>query len=181
MRINVTVALSTLMGLDDVPAEVAGFGAISATQARALAAGGVWRRLVTDPLSGAVLDVGRTRYRPPRPLAEHVIARDGCCAAPSCSVPADRCDLDHSTEYHGVPANGSPAPGTTSADNLGPLSDRCHRLKTDGGFTLRQVAPGVFEWRTPAGLAYRVVPGEHGRTERLPAVPSTGYPDDPPF
>ena len=32
--------------------------------ARALAAGGTWRHLVTDPLSGAVIDVGRTRYRP---------------------------------------------------------------------------------------------------------------------
>lgn len=183
VRIDVTVSLSTLMGLDEAPGELAGFGPISAEQARALAAGGVWRRLVTDPLSGAVLDVGRTRYRPPRPLAEHVMARDGTCAAPSCSVPAHRCDLDHTVEYHGLPANGSPGPGATSADNLGPLSNRCHRLKTDGGFTLRQVAAGVFEWRTPAGLAYRVTPGDHGRTERLTArsTPNPGYPDEPPF
>ena len=45
--------------------------------ARALAAGGTWRRLVTDPLSGAVIDVGRTRYRPPAALADLVRARDG--------------------------------------------------------------------------------------------------------
>lgn len=204
VRVNVTVALSTLMGLDDRPAELAGFGPISATQARALAAGGVWRRLVTDPLSGRVLDVGRTRYRPPKPLAEHVVTRDGVCDAPGCSTPAHRCDLDHTTEYRGTPANGAPTNGTTSADNLGPLSARCHRLKTDGGFVLTQPQPGVFEWRTPAGLRYRVVPGEHGRVERLGTRgdaardgaasgdmtpggvasrhrPNPGYPDQPPF
>ncbi len=180
VRVDVTVALSTLMGSDELPGEVAGLGPVPAAQARALAAGGVWRRLVTDPLTGAVLDVGRARYRPPAALAEHVLARDGSCAAPGCSVPSHRCDLDHTTEFSGVPANGSPVPGTTSADNLGPLSDRCHRLKTDGGFALRQVQPGVFEWRTPAGMAYRVTPGRYGRAEKLDAHPS-GYPDAPPF
>ena len=190
--VDIRVDLTTLLGLDDRPADLAGFGPIPAQQARALALerGAVWRRLVTDPLTRAVLDVGRSRYRSPAGLAEHVAARDQVCAGPGCSVPAHRCDLDHTTEYHGLPANGSTARGTTSAGNLGPLSDRCHRLKTDGGFTLRQVAPGVFEWLTPAGLAYRVMPGDHGRTERLrteppldgpPGGPSTGYPDEPPF
>ena len=37
---------------------------VPAVVARALAAGGTWRRLVTDPVSGTVVDVGRTRYRP---------------------------------------------------------------------------------------------------------------------
>jgi hypothetical protein len=178
VRIDVTVALSTLLGLDDQPGELAGLGPIPAEQARALAAGGIWRRLVTDPLTGAVLDVGRTRYKPPQPMAEHVLARDGVCAAPGCSVPAHRCDLDHTTEYHDRPANGSPEQGTTSADNLGPLSHHCHRLKTDGGFTLTQVAPGVFEWHTPAGYTYRVTPGDFGRTER---TTKRSLPEDPPF
>ena len=180
VRVDVTVALSTLMGLDELPGEVAGLGPVPAEQARALAAGGLWRRLVTDPLTGAVLDVGRRRYRPPAGLAEHVMARDGSCVAPGCCVPSHRCDLDHTTEFHGVPANGSPVPGTTSAANLGPLSERCHRLKTDGGFVLHQVQPGVFEWRTPAGMAYRVTPGRNGRTEKLPGRRS-GYPEVPPF
>jgi hypothetical protein len=178
IRIDVTVALSTLLGLDDQPGELAGLGPIPAEQARALAAGGIWRRLVTDPLTGAVLDVGRTRYKPPQPMAEHVLARDSVCVAPGCSVPAHRCDLDHTTEYHGRPANGAPEQGTTSADNLGPLSHHCHRLKTDGGFTLHQVAPGVFEWHTPAGYTYRVTPGDHGKTER---IKKRSLPEDPPF
>jgi hypothetical protein len=179
VRIDVTVALSTLLGLDDMPGELAGLGPIPAEQARALAAGGIWRRIVTDPLTGAVLDVGRTRYRPPAPMAEHVMARDQVCAAPGCSVPAHRCDLDHTTEYHGIPANGAPQRGKTSADNLGPLSDWCHRLKTDGGFTLHQVAPGAFVWHTPAGYDYLVTPGNFGKTEKLDRRAS--IPDEPPF
>ena len=110
-----------------------------------------------------------------------MLARDQVCAGPGCSVPGQRCDIDHTTEYHGTPANGSPEHGTTAADNLGPLSSRCHRLKTDGGFTLRQVAPGVFEWHTPAGLTYRVTPGNHGHTEKLDRHPHAAIPDNPPF
>jgi hypothetical protein len=181
VRIDVTVALSTLMGLDELPGELSGFGPVNAEQARALASGGTWRRIVTDPLSGAVLDVGRRRYKPPRALAEHVIARDTTCAGPRCSVPARRCDLDHTTEFHGTPANGSPEPGTTSADNLGPLCRRCHRLKTDGGFTLTQPSPGVFEWRTPARKTYTVTPGDHGHTKRHTKPKPTWDDDPPPF
>ena len=155
----VTVALSTLIGLDDHPADLAGYGPIDATAARALAEGGIWRRVVTDPLSGTVLDVGRTRYRPPAGLVEHVQTRDRTCARPGCSTPATACDLDHTIEYHAPPAarsaaravrdardTGDAGLGTTSHDNLEPLCRRDHRLKTDGGYVLRQRDPGVFEW-----------------------------------
>ncbi|HEY0216549.1 MAG TPA: DUF222 domain-containing protein [Cellulomonas sp.] len=164
--IRVVVPLSTLMGLDEGPGELAGYGPIDAVQARALAAGGVWRRLVTDPLSGAVLDVGRTSYRPPAALAEHVRARDRRCARPGCLVDADSCDLDHTVEFHPDGRSGAP-PGTTGAGNLGPLCRRDHRLKTDGGFTLRQVDPGVYEWTTPAGHRYRVRPGTDEAPEHM--------------
>ena len=34
------------------------------------------RRLsVTDPLTGQLLDYGRTKYRPPKPLADHIRAQ----------------------------------------------------------------------------------------------------------
>jgi hypothetical protein len=50
-------------------------------------------------------------------------------------------------------------PGRTSAANLGHLCRRHHRLKTDGGFRLRQIAPGLLEWITPTGHRYLVRPG----------------------
>ncbi|MEZ0446702.1 HNH endonuclease signature motif containing protein [Cellulomonas sp. ICMP 17802] len=166
IQVNVTVALSTLLALDEEPAELDGYGPLQATQARALALGGVWRRLVTDPTSGAVLDVGRTRYRPPADLADHVRHRDKRCVRPHCSATAEQCDLDHTIEFH-----GSGGEGTTSAGNLGPVCPRDHRLKTDGGHRLSQPSPGRFEWITPAGLRYLVVPGADGSVERVDRQP----------
>lgn len=178
-QVRLTVAASTVLGLDDRPAELDGYGPVDAVTARALAVGGDWRRIVTDPASGAVLDVGRAHYRPPVPLAEHVRARDRHCAAPGCTVPASRADLDHTRPFHADPrsssapcGNGPDAgrddppgdPGTahlgvTAAHNLGPLCRRHHRLKTEAGYALRQLRPGVFEWLTPTGHRYLVRPG----------------------
>src|SRR6201999_2992979 len=79
--IQVTVALSTLLGDDEQPGELAGPGPLPASAAqsptpasgaRRLAAdeSGTWRRLVTDPLSGQLLDYGHDTYRPPKDLAD---------------------------------------------------------------------------------------------------------------
>jgi hypothetical protein len=59
--INVTIALSTLVGKDDEPGWLDGYGAITAGYARRLAHDptGTWRRLVTDPVSGRLLDYAR--------------------------------------------------------------------------------------------------------------------------
>ena len=59
-HIHVTVPYSTLIGLDDHPGELTGYGPIPASIARRIAAAGVWRRLLTDPATGALLDYGRT-------------------------------------------------------------------------------------------------------------------------
>jgi hypothetical protein len=166
--VHVTVPFSTLMGVDDQPGELAGYGPVDAATARALAVGGVWRRLVTDPLSVSLLDLGRTRYRPTAALDEHVRTRDRTCVRPGCSAPARCCDVDHTREYHRQPgepahtgqadADASPL-GTTSVDNLGLLCRRDHLLKTTGGFRLTQLEPGRFRWVTPTGQVYTVEPG----------------------
>jgi hypothetical protein len=88
-QINVSVALSTLLGTDEQPGELDGHGPIPADLARRLAAdpSGTWRRLVTDEL-GHLVDYGRTTYEPPTDLAQFVIARDRTCRAPGCERPA---------------------------------------------------------------------------------------------
>jgi hypothetical protein len=63
--------------------------------ARETAAQGVWRRLVTDPLSGTVLDYGRTTYHPPAGPADHVRVRDLHCRFPLCRRRAADAELDH--------------------------------------------------------------------------------------
>ncbi|WP_239374834.1 MULTISPECIES: hypothetical protein [unclassified Frankia] len=40
--------------------------------ARQVAGDGVWRRLVTDPVDGKLLDYGQTTYRPPADLTRFV-------------------------------------------------------------------------------------------------------------
>ncbi|WP_158374466.1 HNH endonuclease signature motif containing protein [Cellulosimicrobium cellulans] len=175
-EVRITIPASTLLGLDDQPAHLDGHGPLDALAARALAADGVWQRVVTDPLTDRVLDVGRTRYRPPAALDELVRTRDGTCAAPGCTVPACGCDLDHTVEFHPQPGADPDAPlGRTDADNLGPLCHRHHRLKTDGGFRLRQIAPGLFEWITPTGHRYLTRPGT-GQCHDATADPD----DEPP-
>ncbi len=127
-HVQVVVTLDTLMGLSEEPGDLIGHGPITANTARdlAMAAGSTWSRLVVDPLSGYLLDHGRTRYRPPVALADHVRARDFTCRMPNCERPAGKSDLDHIIPW--------PA-GTTSASNLGAACDRDHRFKHQGKWT----------------------------------------------
>jgi HNH endonuclease len=118
--------------------------------ARKIAADAVWRRLVTDPLSGAVLDYGRTTYRPPAALADFVRARDRSCRGPLCGHTAANCELDHAVAW----AEG----GETSADNLNPFCKHDHRLKTYGRWRIEIHADGSLTWVTPTGLRHTTVP-----------------------
>src|SRR6478736_4010332 len=181
--VHLTMSLATLLGADDEPSDLVGYGPIDAQQARAMALdlGSTWRRIVTDPLSGTVLDVGRTTYRPPAALAEHVRHRDKYCTAPGCPVPAARCDLDHTIAYDPPPDGAPPRPrGTTCAHNLGPLCRTHHRLKTAGILRVHQPTAGEFVWRTPTGHAFRVRPGTEEPTVHLTGRSSTRAPS-PPF
>lgn len=170
-QVNVTVPLTTLLGLTEEPGELAGYGPIDAGTARRLAADGTWRRIVTDPASGTVLDVGRTTYRPPADLDAHVRHRDQSCARPGCGASAFGCDLDHTVDFHRGGSRGS-----TSHDNLGPLCPRDHQIKTDGGFAVEQPSAGTFRWTTPTGHSYEHTPG---RPPPLPASPPSASPLTP--
>src|SRR5699024_3500913 len=130
VTVNVTVPYSTLIGIDDHPGQLAGYGTITADVARRIAATGTWRRILTDPVNGAPLDYGRTRYEPPPDLAAFIALRDGRCVFPGCSRTAHTSQVDHTTPY----GDG----GTTAHDNLGCLDQVCHLLKTFAGWTVTQ-------------------------------------------
>ena len=158
-------AASTSASLPATPTEVAEVRigarsvAVPAMTAWALAAGGTWRRLITDPANGTVLDVGRTRYRPPAGLADLVRARDRACVFPTCQTPACRCDIDHLTAW----SQG----GTTSLNNLVTLCEAHHRLKHTPGWALtRDQASGTLSWHTPDKTIYQRHPD--GTITRLP-------------
>ena len=158
-------AASTSASLPATPTEVAEVRigarsvAVPAMTAWALAAGGTWRRLITDPANGTVLDVGRTRYRPPAGLADLVRARDRACVFPTCQTSACRCDIDHLTAW----SQG----GTTSLNNLVTLCEAHHRLKHTPGWALtRDQASGTLSWHTPDKTIYQRHPD--GTITRLP-------------
>ncbi|MEO6503248.1 MAG: DUF222 domain-containing protein [Jatrophihabitantaceae bacterium] len=152
--INVTISLSSLTGQSDEPGWLDGYGPITAGYARQLAHDptGTWRRLITDPVSGQLLDYGVTRYRPPRHLGDHVIERDGECAFPFCAHRARRSDLDHVVAY---------PRGSTSAANLQPLHRRHHNAKTEAGWQVqRDHSTDSTQWTSPSGRKYRAKPPE---------------------
>lgn len=165
--VQVTVALSTLAGDDDEPGELDGHGPIPAHLARVIAldARAAWKRLLTDPESGVVLDVGRTAYRPPAALADLVRARDTTCRNPRCPRAARACELDHVVEWQ----DG----GTTSEDNLCALCVRHHDLKERPGWQVVLHPDRTVEWTTPTGHHYRSRPHDH----RVPASRARGWED----
>ncbi len=186
--VQVTVAASTLLGCDDQPGELAGHGPVPAALARRLAADptGTWRRLVTDPATGQLIDYGRSTYRPPVDLAAFVVARDQVCLFPGCNRPARQCQLDHRVSWASA--------GATSAENVGALCTRHHIGKHDGGWRLERAADGSHRWTAPTGHRYRShSPGypadqlarPHGRVQAVPIGsaehPDAADPDPPPF
>ena len=152
--IQVLVPYSTLIGADDHPAELVGHGPIPACLAREVAADGVWRRLVTDPVSGTLLDHGRTTYHPPAGLADHVRARDVHCRFPGCRKKAADAELDHITAW----SDG----GHTSEPNLAGYCTHHHRLKTHAeGWHVHAQPGGGLRWTTPTGHQHTTGPHDY--------------------
>lgn len=148
VTLNLTLDLPTLLGLKDNPGQLAGYGAIPASIARELASDAKWRRFITDPVTGNLLDFGRECYEPPQALVDFLIARDRTCRFPGCRQPAHRADIDHAIAWE----DG----GTTSTKNLGILCRRHHLLKTHGGWKLISNEDGSCKWISPLGKEYFV-------------------------
>ncbi|HEV2930271.1 MAG TPA: HNH endonuclease signature motif containing protein [Propionibacteriaceae bacterium] len=106
----------------------------------------LFTRLLTDD-GGRLLDVTELGRYPSARLAQAIKVRAGTCRYPTCSVPADRCDLDH---HEPVPK------GPTSAANLDPLCRRHHRGKTFAWLASVRDDHGV-DWTMPDAVRYRCV------------------------
>ncbi len=183
-----TVPALALLGHSDEPADLEGFGPIDIETARELAAlAPSFIRVLTHPETGAVLSVGRDRYRVPADLKAALAIRDETCRFPGCRRRAVRCDVDHSRAWeHG---------GGTALDNLEHLCRKHHRLKHEAGWTITHDGGGSLTWISPVGLRYRDEPARYVWPPRpappprlcdpsppaLEAAPSPGYPDEPPF
>lgn len=146
ISINVTIDLPTLLGLAENPGQLNGYGAIPASVARELASDGNWKRFITEPQTGNLLDFGRESYEPPQALKDFLIARDRTCRFPGCRRSAALSDLDHAQSWE--------EGGSTSAENLGALCRRHHRLKTHDGWSVISNSDGSCTWTSPLGKKF---------------------------
>lgn len=140
----VTVDLATLLGLNDKPGELAGYGPITADTARRIAADSTLQRLVIDAV-GSPIDLGR-RYRPSTLLRDLVRATRPRCSMIGCSRPAYQCELDHRQEHN--------QGGDTNPDNLQPLCKLHHQLKTKKRWRVGVNADGRLTWTSFLGFSY---------------------------
>ena len=148
-EVQVTVPVFTLIdnASDDPfePSTLAGHGPVDPDTARILTreAPG-WDRILTHPISGAVLAVDR--YQPTAQMRRSLSIRDHHCRFPGCRQSTARSDLDHTVDWdHG---------GKTATANLAHLCRRHHTLKHHSPWTVRQQPGGVLEWTSPTGRRY---------------------------
>ena len=158
-HVNLTIDLATLLNLRDATADgiaagqvdLTGDGPVCATVLRDLLANPdcalTMRRLVTDPITGHLLDYGRRTYAIPQPLRDYITARDTTCRFPGCRRRADLCQIDHAQPWN----DG----GETNPTNLGALCTRHHQLKTHAGWRITNSTPdGSCTWTSPQGRQY---------------------------
>jgi hypothetical protein len=167
-HIEITVPLSTLIGLDEQPADLAGYGPIPSALARRIAAQGSWRRLLTDPVTGVVLEAASTRYRPSAQVSETLLARHPVCDWIGCARPARECDRDHGTKFR----DG----GRTELGDLRPYCEYHHLIKDNPhwGWSVTNHPDGRTTYIAPTGHRYETVPPDRGPVDPPPS------PEDPP-
>lgn len=114
----------------------------------ALARAASFLRVSTDPITGVPVAVDRRM--PTVRMRDLLRLRDGTCRFPGCSMPAARCQIDHTVAAeHG---------GPTSLDNLAHLCVGDHTLKHQSRMRVEQSGPGVLRWTTPTGRVVVVGP-----------------------
>ncbi|MET0789338.1 MAG: HNH endonuclease signature motif containing protein [Cellulomonas sp.] len=168
---QVNVAASTLMGLDDNPGFLGSYGPIPAQVARELAQDATWRRVLTDPTTGQVCAVGTQTNRHGADLTRTVQARDVTCTFPGCRQPATRCELDHRIPYDHTRAGTGMGNATGDATGIGTaeqthdpqtceanlhtLCKHHHQAKTNGWWQVTyDPTTGVSTWTDRHGLTY---------------------------
>jgi hypothetical protein len=148
VHVRLTLPASTVLGADSKPGYLAGYGWLPAQRALKLAVqkDAVWQRILTDPLTGHAVDVGRRKYTPPAALRDHLEAIYPTCTGPGCMKPAYLCDLDHVTPF---------PQGATDHENVRPACRPPHRAKTHGGWRVELSDNGRgLTWVTRHGFRF---------------------------
>jgi hypothetical protein len=149
--VMVTVSVLTLLGLDDEPATLEGYGPISPEAAREIAGHAPsFTRILTHPETGVILSVGKEQYKVTTGIRKVLRVRDETCRFPGCSRPAVKSDIDHTQDWQ--------YDGLTDCDNLAHLCEGHHRLKHLSQWSVVQEPGGILVWTSPGQRTYRTDP-----------------------
>jgi hypothetical protein len=149
-RVHVMVPAMTLLGVGDEPAILRGYGPIDpVTAARLTADATSWRRILTDPITGRILKLNPTDYRPTKEMRDHATLVHPYCVFGGCADDSVHADIDHTVDFGGG--------GLTEDDNLAPLAPTHHRVKHHTRWQIEQ-SDDTLLWTSPAGLVYRFEP-----------------------
>ena len=138
VAVDLVITDETLLGGDDIPARLSGYGPIPASVARGLVSRAVsdersrctLRRLYRHPKSGALVAMeSRSRFFP-KGLAMFIGLRDQTCRTPYCDAPIRH--RDHAQPRH--------RDGPTSADNGLGECERCNYAKESPGWRVPRAA-----------------------------------------
>jgi hypothetical protein len=140
------ITLPTLLG-GDKPGYLGGYGPITASLARRIAASDIrFRRLLLDP-TGKPQDLSTDSYALSAQMRRWLEVRDRTCRFPGCRARAVSCDADHAVEW---------PIGETSCANCGLLCRRHHNFKTRKAWRLTRNDDDSVDWHGPHGFDWHV-------------------------
>ena len=157
VAVQLVITDETLLGGDDTPARVPGYGPIPAAVACRLAADAAAdqrskatvRRLYRHPASGALVAMESRARLFPKGMARFIAVRDDTCRTPYCDAPIRH--TDHATPH----AGGGP---TSVGNGLGEC-EACNYAKENPGWRVRTFCDHegrhTAEFTTPTGARYR--------------------------
>ncbi|CAN5234490.1 HNH endonuclease signature motif containing protein [soil metagenome] len=145
ITLALTVPVLALLGHGNELPMLEGVGPIDLDTARRLAVDApTFTRLLTDPVSGSVLQLDPNQYRTTAAVKRWFSTRHATCDHPGCGRRIANCDLDHITAW----ADG----GRTTIQNLAPLCRLHHSLKHQTRWQVdRPPGTELSVWTSPTG------------------------------
>lgn len=149
-KVMITVPALTLLGHENEPLILEGCGPIDVETAKQLTAHAPSMiRLLTDPHSGIVLGVGKSRQML-KELRRWLHLRDETCRFVGSNQPAMVSDLDHTIDVQ--------YGGLSEESNLAALCPKHHDGKHHTSWTMTQHPGGNITWTSPSGREYTTPP-----------------------
>ncbi len=174
-RIAIMIPAMTALGHSTASPVLQGYGPIGIRTAMRLAGEAKsWVRVLSDPFTGAILTLGRRKYRPTKDMRRLIRLLDGGGRGPGCPRGPDQVDLDHVRAFRHRDQGGE-----TAIDNLVCLSRNQHGVKSADHAGVDLLRDRTLVWRTSSGNAYVTRPPDP--PQATPVPPHLIDSDDCPF